>query len=109
MINDRKKLQTQKNKERAKESVKNGVSKCMQTTMIGALDSFEKELRSWMCEGIPDEELTQDDIEFRESWARAREKLLDNGNKQIRKAMKLLDEYEFERKQYEYVFISQNK
>jgi len=64
--------------------------KKIKTTMIGALRSFEVYL----------EEFIENDLELRDAFLRAREDVLNKGNKQINNMKKELENYEVNWKRY---------
>jgi septation ring formation regulator EzrA len=67
--------------------------KKIQTTMIGALSAFEEKFRSTI-ERSP---------EFRELYNEARQRILDNGNHQIRNLETELEQYTVEWNRYQYI------
>jgi L-lactate utilization protein LutB len=67
--------------------------KKIQTTMIGALSAFEEKFRKEL-ERNPD---------FRELYNEARQRILDNGNHQIRNLETELEQYTVEWNRYQYI------
>jgi len=62
--------------------------KRMQTTMIGALHEFEKSFGYlWGYDKSEDEPLTEKEEKFLDIWEETRNRVLNNGNFQIRKAI----------------------
>ena len=66
----------------------NILKKRIQTTMIGALHEFEKSFGYlWGQDKSEDEELTEKEDKFLDIWEDTRNKVLNNGNNQLRKAV----------------------
>jgi hypothetical protein len=66
----------------------NILKKRIQTTMIGALHEFEKSFGYlWGQDKSEDEELTEKEDKFLDIWEDTRNKILNNGNNQLRKAV----------------------
>ena len=64
------------------------LKKRFQTTMIGALYEFEKSFGYlWGYEKNEDEELTDKEEQFLDIWEETRNKILNTGNNQLRKAI----------------------
>lgn len=64
------------------------LKKRFQTTMIGSLYEFEKIFGYlWGHEKSEDIELTEKEENFLDMWEEARNKILNNGNNQLRKAV----------------------
>lgn len=64
------------------------LKKRIQTTMIGALHEFEKSFGYlWGQHKSEDEELTDKEDRFLDVWEDTRNKILNNGNNQLRKAV----------------------
>ena len=62
--------------------------KRFQTTMIGALYEFEKSLGYlWGANKSEDEELTDKEEQFLDMWEETRNRVLNTGNNQLRKAI----------------------
>jgi len=59
-----------------------------QTTMIGALHEFEKSFGYlWGAQKSEDEELTEREEKFLDIWEDTRNRILNNGNNQLRRAI----------------------
>ena len=59
-----------------------------QTTMIGALHEFEKSFGYlWGANKSEDEELTDKEEQFLDMWEETRNRVLNTGNNQLRKAV----------------------
>ena len=70
------------------------ITKRIQTTMIGALYEFEKTFGYlWGCHKDEDEELTDKEEQFLDLWEDTRNKVLNNGNNQLRKCVSELEKY----------------
>jgi hypothetical protein len=68
------------------------LTKRFQTTMIGALYEFEKSFGYlWGCDKDPDIDLTEREEKFLDMWEETRNRILNNGNNQLRKAVSELD------------------
>jgi hypothetical protein len=64
------------------------LTKRLQTTMIGALYEFEKAFGYlWGHNKDENEELTDKENDFWDLWEETRNKILNNGNNQLRKAV----------------------
>lgn len=64
------------------------LKKRFQTTMIGALYEFEKSFGYlWGYEKTEDEFLTEKEEKFLDIWEETRNRILNNGNNQLRKAI----------------------
>ena len=64
------------------------LKKRFQTTMIGALYEFEKSFGYlWGYEKNEDEELTDKEEQFLDIWEETRNRVLNTGNNQLRKAI----------------------
>lgn len=62
--------------------------KRFQTTMIGALYEFEKSFGYlWGANKSEDEELTDKEEQFLDMWEETRNRVLNTGNNQLRKAI----------------------
>ena len=64
------------------------LKKRFQTTMIGALYEFEKSFGYlWGYQKTEDEFLTEKEEKFLDIWEETRNRILNNGNNQLRKAI----------------------
>ena len=75
------------------ENVVEHVSKSFDTTMIGALDAFEKEFSEEM-----------KDKDFKERFKEARKRVLDLGNSNKRNVVKVLNQSTLVKSSYKYNF-----
>lgn len=74
--------------------------KNIKTTMIGSLDAFEKSFGFlWNLDGT--HEPTEEHKFFLDLWNQVRDKILDNGNSQIRNMGDEFANYEIKRKKYQ--------
>lgn len=70
------------------ENIKALLIKRFQTTMIGAIFEFEKTFGYlWGQHKTDEEDLTQRELEFNDLWNNVRNKILNNGNNQLRKTI----------------------
>jgi len=79
-VDTNKQLALTKSRERLKELQQ----KRLKTTMIGALDKFERFFGDLWGHGKHPNELTSKEAEFRQKWEICRTLILDNGNAQVR-------------------------
>jgi hypothetical protein len=88
-----------------KNRLRQDIRKKITTTMIAALDAFEKEFgRLW---GIDKSEgYTEREEKFYEKWLSVRERILDKGNAQIAAASSNLDKYDVAETRYSVKFIN---
>jgi hypothetical protein len=71
-----------------KEEDKSLISKRFQTTMIGAIFEFENAFGYlWGHHKDENEPLTEQEIKFGDIWDNVRNKILNNGNNQLRKTI----------------------
>jgi len=92
-------------KEGSKQRLVKAVEKHIRTSFIGALDAFEKEFGYLWGHGKDVEELSEDELTFREVWNRARDKVLDNGNDRIKNASEEIDQYNVEWNKFQTNFV----
>lgn len=94
IVDERKKQNESRRKERSANRLETNMAKKIKTTMIGALASFEDGFGYlW---GIDDDynALTQEQLDLRELWEEVRTEILNKGNMQIRAAKDELSEYD---------------
>lgn len=103
------KANEQKQEVRTKENLKRHVQTKFKTTMIGALAKFEEAFGSLWGHGIPDDQLTKQQLEFRNLWNLTRTEVLNNGNNQLRAALSEIDNHTVKYNKVEYKFIVQNQ
>ena len=95
------KAQSEQNKKRNDENYKdnskrrllNNLKKKFDTTIIGSLAAFEDRFGELWGHGLSVEELDEDQLYWREAWADARSKILDNGNANLRAAQNEIAQY----------------
>lgn len=85
----------------SKKKLLRAVETKFKTAFIGALNQFEKKFGFLWGHGKPDNELTQNEKDFREIWEEARAEVLNNGNNQLRASQEEIAEYTMERNKYE--------
>ena len=107
---EQKKLREQaktRNEEKYRDSSKkrliSNIEKKFKTTMIGSLASFEKYFGElW---GHGEEELTSEELRFKELWEQARTEILNNGNSQLRIAQEEIAKYSMTWNRYHIDFL----
>lgn len=84
------------------------LTKRFQTTMIGALYEFEKSFGYlWGYNKTEDEFLTEKEEKFLDIWEETRNKILNNGNNQLRKAVSEINNCHRDSIKYHYNFNTQ--
>lgn len=83
-----------------KEYIEEMLSKRFQTTMIGSLYQFEEAFGYLWGFDKDDEYLTESEKRFRLKWESVRYNILNNGNHQLRSAIKDMNSRQPEDKQY---------
>lgn len=78
------------------------LSKRFQTTMIGALFQFEEAFGYLWGFDKEDEDLTESEYNFKLKWEDVRYRILNNGNNQLRLAVKDLDKIRSNKNHYHY-------
>jgi transcription termination factor Rho len=97
---DLKNIRDERRKEISKDSLFKSCKKKVQTTMIGALDSIERNFGFlWACED--DSELTDEQKQLKEIYNETRANILDKGNTQIRNLEAEFSSYEITKKRYQ--------
>ena len=96
VVEERKKLNAHKKKLYAKQRLETNITKKIRTTMIGALASFEDAFGDLWGIDLSYEELSEEQIQFRDVWDEVRTDILNKGNMQIRAAQDELSEYDAE-------------
>lgn len=76
--------QRQQSKVTAREKLQENIEKKLLTTGVGALATFEHFLGYLWGQGVPPEELTENQQEFRKVYQLVRDEVFDNVNLQIR-------------------------
>tara|TARA_R100000656_G_scaffold59835_1_gene46530 strand:+ start:695 stop:1069 length:375 start_codon:yes stop_codon:yes gene_type:complete len=80
-------------KDNSKRRLLNAIKKKFDTTIIGSLATFEEKFGELWGHGIPLTELDEDQLYWREVWADARSKILDNGNANLRASQNEIAQY----------------
>ena len=80
-------------KDNSKRRLLNNLKKKFDTTIIGSLAAFEERFGELCGHGLPTEELDEDQLYWREVWADARSRVLDNGNANLRAAQNEVAQY----------------
>lgn len=99
------KLNAEKEQNYSKKKLMETINKRMKTTMIGALDSFEKAFGHLWGHGLHESELTEEQKEFRKIWEETRAEVLDKGNNQLRASMGELANYTMQWNRYRMEFV----
>jgi hypothetical protein len=86
--------------EQSKNRLSNQIEKKCRTTMIGSLAAFEDEFGHLWGHGLPPEELSNEQHEFRELWQYARTRILDDGNSNIRAIKSEISQYDIKWKRF---------
>ena len=84
---------TDKYNKYSKQRLAENLKKKFQTTIIGSLAAFEERFGFLWGHGLPMEELTPEQIKYREDWQSARTSILDLGNSNLRAAQGEIDQY----------------
>lgn len=87
-------------------------TKRFQTTMIGALYQFEQAFGYLWGFDKEEDDLTDSEYDFREKWENARYNILNNGNNQLRLALKDIQQIRCDMKtkyRYNYRFNNPKK
>ena len=103
------KLNEKRYKEHSKKRLMDNIQRKFSTTMIGALSEFEKIFGGVWGYGIPFDQLSDDEMEFRKMWEEARTNILNNGNNQARAALDEIAQYTMTWDKYRTEFIVINK
>ena len=80
-------------KDNSKRRLLNNIKKKFDTTIIGSLAAFEEKFWELWGHGLSIEELDEDQLYWREVWADARSRILDNGNANLRAAQNEIAQY----------------
>lgn len=99
----------QANKEKAlahsKDNLKRHITTKFKTTMIGDLDRVEKMFGELWGTGLSEDQLTDEQYEYRKKWNLLRTDMLNNGNNQLRASLAEIDNYTVEYNKNVYNFI----
>ena len=80
-------------KDNSKRRLLNNIKIKFDTTIIGSLAAFEEKFGELWGHGLSIEELDEDQLYWREVWADARSRILDNGNANLRAAQNEIAQY----------------
>lgn len=86
-------LNAERFKESSKKRLMTNMDKKFRTTMIGALASFESKFGGLWGHGISIDELTEEQLKFRQFWDEVRTEILNKGNNQSRAAQEEIAQY----------------
>lgn len=106
LVDERKKANEMRRKQYVKDRLEYNISKKIRTTMIGALDSMEKNFGHLWGHGLPENELTEEQLFWDEIWEETRAQILNKGNQQIRAAQDELSEYDMQWNQPTIQFVT---
>lgn len=95
--------------EAAKKKLKSKIEKKFMTSLIGTLDILEDELGEMWGHNMPEEELDEEQLEFRDVWDRIRTRILDKGHLNLRACKNEISQYEISQKKYVVNFYSKGK
>lgn len=84
----------------------NSIYKRFQTTMIGALHQFEENFGELWGIDLPENQLTDTHLYYQNKWEYVRDNILNNGNQQMRKAMKEISSITSPQTKYSYKFTN---
>jgi len=91
--NERRTSRDEKYKDNSKRRLLNVIKKKFDTTIIGALAAFEDQFGEMWGHGLPEDQLDEDQLYWKEAWMEARAKVLDNGNANLRAAQNEIAQY----------------
>jgi len=92
-------------KDSSKKRLLNNLKKKFDTTTIGSLAIIEEFFGELWGHGIHYNELTEDELEWKEVWDEARTKILDLGNSNLRAAQSEISQYSISWNRYVTNFI----
>jgi hypothetical protein len=95
-----KKVQSERKKTYSRRQLASMLTKKFKTTMIGSLASFEEHFGYLWGHGKKEEELSENEINWRNFWDEARTEILNKGNSQLRAALEEVNHYDLEWKRY---------
>lgn len=99
----------QKYEAHSKSMLKKHIETKFKTTMIGSLSKFEELFGHLWGHGLADNELTEEQLRFKEAWQLARTEILNNGNNQLRAAHNEIEQYSIRFNKNEYNFLVKDK
>lgn len=89
--------------------LKKHITTKFRTTMIGSLAHFEEIFGMLWGHGKRNEDLTEEELEWKEKWMLARTEILNNGNDQLRASLNEIDQYTVKFNKNEYTFRVKDK
>ena len=89
----------------SKKRLLENITKKFKTTMIGALSTFEREFGHLWGHGKDVENLTSEELKYREQWDIARTEILNRGNTQLRGALDEVSQHTVNKEKYRVDFI----
>lgn len=101
-----KKARQEKFLESCKKRLDQIVSTKIRTSFIGALDVFEQKFGFLWGHGLPEEELTEEQSNFRNVWEQARTEILNRGNTSLRGARTEIANQTISWNRYQTVFMN---
>lgn len=87
-----------------KKALKEHATTKLKTTMIGSLSKFESNFGFLWGHGKPVDELTEQELDFKEKWDATRNEVLNQGNNCLRSLMTEIDGYTVSFNKFEYNF-----
>ena len=96
-------------KDSSKKRLLNNIKKKFDTTTIGSLAIIEEFFGELWGHGIDYNELTEEELEWREIWEEARTKILDLGNSNLRASQSEISQYTISWNRYVTNFIVKNE
>jgi len=105
----RKESRKAKYKDSSKKRLLNNIKKKFDTTTIGSLAIIEEFFGELWGHGINYNELTEEELEWREAWEEARTKILDLGNSNLRASQSEISQYTISWNRYVTNFIVNNE
>ena len=98
-----------KYKDSSKKRLLNNIKKKFDTTTIGSLAIIEEFFGELWGHGIHYNELTEEELEWKEAWNEARTKILDLGNSNLRASQSEISQYTISWNRYVTNFIVKNE
>ncbi len=111
LLGAHKKANEEKYEAHSKATLKRHIETKFRTTMIGALSKFEKMFGDLWGHGLPNDQLTEEQITNKEKWQLVRTEILNNGNNQMRAAMSEIDNntIKYNKNKYEFLIKKDDK
>ena len=86
-------MDNERYKENSKKRLLNILKKKFDTTIIGSLAAFEENFGHIWGHNLPEDELTEDQLMYRDIWEATRTQILDNGNLNSRSSQSEVSQY----------------